>query len=271
MTFAPELPASPLKRAELMKDLLTAAATGGNRDDPRYTPLRREFLNSPQLRGRLPSFVRNYRDRGAFWPFIRNEAPSYAERRRLISQGFNPLLDYLEGSEAQPADEAIAEALATLGAEQVEEAWSKALRRREDDPEGALTSARTLLEMVLKHILDQRSIDYQDKDDLPKLYGKAAETLNLAPGQHSEPAFKTVLGSAMNLVNGLGTLRNRLSDSHGRSSRIPARPAPRHASLAVNTAGAVAAFLVETHLHQRPSPAGETDGDWATASGAVQA
>ncbi|MDG1319996.1 MAG: abortive infection family protein [Paracoccaceae bacterium] len=45
---------------------------------------------------------------------------------------------------------------------------------------------------------------------------------------------------------GGSTLRNRLSDSHGRGGRLPVRPSPRHASLAVNTAGAIATFLVET-------------------------
>jgi len=33
----------------------------------------------------------------------------------------------------------------------------------------------------------------------------------------------------MNLVNGIGTLRNRLSDSHGRGGPLPVRPSPRHA------------------------------------------
>ena len=51
----------------------------------------------------------------------------------------------------------------------------------------------------------------------------------------------------MNLVNGLGTLRNRLSDSHGRGGKIPVKPSQRHVSLAVNMAGALAAFIVETH------------------------
>lgn len=55
----------------------------------------------------------------------------------------------------------------------------------------------------------------------------------------------------MNLVNGIGTLRNRLSDSHGRGGPLPVRPSPRHASLAVNTAGAVATFLVETHIERQ--------------------
>ncbi len=63
--------------------------------------------------------------------------------------------------------------------------------------------------------------------------------------------IKSILGSAMNLVNGIGTLRNRLSDSHGRGGTLPVKPSPRHASLTVNTAGTIAAFLVETHQEKK--------------------
>jgi hypothetical protein len=87
---------------------------------------------------------------------------------------------------------------------------------------------------------------------LPKLYGAAAKTLNLAPNQHSEEAIRSILGGAMTLVNGIGTLRNKLSDSHGRGG-LPVKPSPRHASLAVNTAGAIATFLVET-FNERNRP-----------------
>jgi len=47
------------------------------------------------------------------------------------------------------------------------------------------------------------------------------------------------------VVGGLGSVRNRLSDSHGKG-RAAAKPAPRHAALAVNLSGSIAAFLVET-------------------------
>ena len=115
------------------------------------------------------------------------------------------------------------------------------------DPEGAITVARTLLETVCKRVLDELDVTYGDKDDLPKLYAKVARELNLAPNQHVEEPIRAILGGAMNLVNGIGTLRNRFSDSHGRGGKLPVRPSPRHASLAVNTAGAVATFIVETH------------------------
>jgi hypothetical protein len=96
--------------------------------------------------------------------------------------------------------------------------------------------------------LDERGTVYTDKEDLPKLYSLTAKALNLAPDQHTEEPIKAILGGAMTVVNGIGTLRNRFSDAHGRGGRAPVRPSPRHASLAVNIAGAVATFLVETHL-----------------------
>jgi hypothetical protein len=58
---------------------------------------------------------------------------------------------------------------------------NKALERRNADPEGAITIARTLLETVCKRILDQLpGAAYTDKEDLPKLYGMVARALNLA-------------------------------------------------------------------------------------------
>ncbi|GHC63606.1 hypothetical protein GCM10010136_05070 [Limoniibacter endophyticus] len=139
----------------------------------------------------------------------------------------------------------------TFDADGVHAVWGKAIARRNTDPEGAITVARTLLETVSKRILVETGKSYSEKDDLPKLYSNAAKALNLAPDQHTEEPIKAILGGAMNLVNGIGTLRNRLSDAHGRGGKLPVRPSPRHASLAVNTAGAIATFLVETHLDRQ--------------------
>jgi hypothetical protein len=47
------------------------------------------------------------------------------------------------------------------------------------------------------------------------------------------------------VVNELGSLRNRLGDAHGKG-KGGVRPAPRHSELAVNLAGSIALFLVET-------------------------
>jgi Abortive infection C-terminus len=170
----------------------------------------------------------------------------------IISNAFTPLIEFLEGKNRAPGDANASEALVTFDVDGVHSIWEKAISRRSDDPEGAITLARTLLETVCKRILDEKSIPYTDKEDLPKLYSMTAKSINLAPDQHTEEPIKSILGGAMNLVNGIGTLRNRLSDSHGRGGK-PVKPSPRHASLAVNIAGATATFLVETFLEKQSS------------------
>ena len=55
-----------------------------------------------------------------------------------------------------------------------------------------------------------------------------------------------ILGGCSTVVEGLGAVRNKLSDSHGKG-KGRAKPGPRHARLAVNLAGAMATFLVETY------------------------
>jgi hypothetical protein len=145
----------------------------------------------------------------------------------------------------QPADDDISAILINFDTEQVHIAWQKALERRNQDPEAAITMARTLIESVCKHILDEAGISHSDKDDLPKLYHETAKQLNLAPEQHQEEVFKQILGGCKSVIQGLGTLRNQLSDAHGKGKKA-IKPSPRHAALAVNLAGSMAAFLVAT-------------------------
>jgi hypothetical protein len=242
-----DLPSSVLERAAALENLMTARATGDMSASSRvYESLRLEFMRDPATKPLLPDFVRTCRTLDVFWPYIRDKAATYADRRRLISQAFTPLVEYLEERNKAPGDKLVSDALESFDADGVNAVWTKALARRVSDPEGAITVARTLLETVCKRILEDVSTTYTDKEDLPKLYAMAARALSLAPDQHVEEPIKAILGGAMTIVNGIGTLRNRFSDSHGRGGK-PVRPSARHASLAVNIAGAMALFLVETH------------------------
>ena len=247
------IPSTTIEQVVMMEGILIEAATGGSLDGDIYAHLRRQFMANPAIRDLLPQFVRTYRNLNAFWPYIKHAARTYAERRQIIHVAFTPLTDHLEGRNNAPGDKVASGVLERFDAEGVHAVWEKALARRTSDPEGAITLARTLLETVTKRILDEMGETYADKDDLPKLYSNAAKALNLAPSQHTEEPIKAILGGAMALVNGIGTLRNRLSDSHGRGGKLPVKPSPRHANLAVNTAGTIATFLVETHLERRPA------------------
>jgi len=240
-----------LERVELLLSRLIRFSTGGGwNEDPTYKELRSELMANPRIKSQLPRFISKCRDMGAFWSFIKGEFSTYADRRQYLRDEFEPLLQMLETETAVPSDENISGAIAVLDSEHIAHAWRKALDRRSSDAEGAITAARTLLESVCKHILDACGIAYSDTDDLPKLYGTTAEHLNLAPNQHTERIFKQILGSCQSVVEGLGALRNRLSDAHGKG-KLAVRPAPRHAELAVNLAGSMATFLVSTWLAKK--------------------
>jgi hypothetical protein len=93
--------------------------------------------------------------------------------------------------------------------------------------------------------LHDLNVDAGEQDDLPALYRKLSKAVQLAPDDHSEQVFKQILGNCQSVVESLGALRNKLGDAHGGGPKR-ARPAPRHAELAVNLAGSMATFLVAT-------------------------
>jgi hypothetical protein len=234
-----------INKVEMLKVMMVSRARGELLDDPGYQALRRELIGIPKIAKHLPQCVQACRTLLEFWGFIQPKFRSYAERTTFLREQFEPLLTILEAETRSPSDASVSAAVTTVNLEFIHDAWTKALERRAADPEGAITSARTLLESVSKHILDAGGVAYSDSADLPNLYSEAAKHLNLSPSQHSEQVFKQILGGCHSVVQGLGALRNRHSDAHGKGIG-GTRPASRHAELAVNLSGAMATFLIQT-------------------------
>lgn len=250
MNYEP-LPDSGLDRVRLLEGILISAATSGAgpMDNHTFTELRAAFVQDSLLKSILPSFIRTCRDLSTFRSHTQSVDGQWAPRRAYIRTALTPLFDYFEGTNRAPVDAVTSDLLQKFDPDGVKAVWQKALDRRHTDAEGAITSARTLLETVCKHILDRTGASYNDKDDLPALYKATANKLNIAPSQHTEEVFRQILGGVTAVVEGLGALRNRLSDAHGKGPK-PARPSDRHAQLAVNLAGALATFLIETWLEK---------------------
>ena len=230
------------EKIEALRNILISYATGGHMSELEYKQLRNELLTDQSLTARLPRFVRTCSDLKQFWAFIKQQSDTYQGRRDYLSEQFKPLLSTTHGI---PHDTSIAETLTALNSDYVHEAWRDASVRRLDDPDGAITSARTLLETVCKHILDEMQVKYEDNVKLPKLYKFTAEALQLAPSQQTEPVLRQVLGGCTAVVEGIGAMRNALGDAHGKG-KLCTKPEARHAELAVNLAGASAIFLIET-------------------------
>jgi hypothetical protein len=234
-----------INKVESLKLMLVSYATSGGGDSAEYKGLRQELLAIPRIANCMPRFVKACRDLGELWSFIRPKFKTYAERREYLRNEFDPLLTMLETESRTPSDAGITATVQSVSSAYIQETWHKALERRSSDPEGAITAARTLLESVCKHILDAASTPYDDSADLPKLYSLTAKQLNLSPSQHTEQLFKQILGGCQTVVEGVGALRNRHSDAHGKGAS-GTKPAPRHAELAVNLSGTMATFLLQT-------------------------
>jgi hypothetical protein len=214
-----------------------------------YRAAHTRLFRDPVASKAAPKPLRRLNTPALLWGHLRSVATgsgSWELRRNAAHALIDPVLDALHGRVESPADQLVTGAAQRLNADSVRDAWDKAIARRDSDPDGAITAARTLLESTLKTILDDRQVPYRDRDDLPALYGAVSRELALAPSAHSEEAFKQILGGCHSVVVGLGSLRSKAGDAHG-SGRRSYRPAARHAALAVNLAGSMALFLIETY------------------------
>lgn len=231
---------------ETLQNMMIGIATGGSDNEEEFKKLRADLLSIGEIKDLIPDFVKTNRTIGQFWQFIKFKFPTYAERKKFIWDEFALVLDYVENKKSGVGEKSITDKIDKFNQSYINAEWLKALERKTDDPEGAITTARTLIETTCKLILDNLNVTYKDDIELPKLYRLTAENLNLAPDQHTEQIFKQILGGCQTVVEGLGALRNKLSDSHGKKA-TQVRPTSRHSELAVNLAGTMTTFLLETY------------------------
>ncbi len=242
----PEIPDDLFECALFLRNNIIGLTTKGG-SEAEYKLARRKLMEDPASKRLLPNFVRFSNDAASVQSSLSSVASgsgSWAIRRGHVTDAFVPLLTFLE-SGGGAADATITDGIDVYDAPAVQAFWTKALERRTTDPDGAVTAASTLLEEVCKHIIEDSGARWEAKWNVPKLYSEAAKVLKLAPSQHQEEVFKTILGNCQSVVQSIGSLRNKGGDAHaGGRSRVPFKP--RHAALTVNLAGSMALFLIET-------------------------
>jgi len=131
--------------------------------------------------------------------------------------------------------------------EQIEKCRTKI---SQNDFDGAITNARSLVEGVLTNIEKECDANAPDYDgDLHKLYKRVQKHLNLAPDNSQiEENLKQTLRGFVNIINGLAGLSNKMGDRHVREYK----PSKHHASLIVNSAMTFCNFIFDTYAYQKP-------------------
>lgn len=231
---------------ETMKNTCIEMATGGEFNYDKYENDRNKVLAYPELIGLLPDWLVRHRYGSQYWGFISSKFSKYQERHIFLRSEFDTVLEQLEIGSNRPFVFKLELNLKGLNSEIINSNWRKIIQRSQSDPEGAITASRTMLESVMKYILDSEKILYKNTDDFNVLYGKTRKALNLDPTNHNIQTFKQILSGITAVVQGVGSLRNDYGDAHGKGVQNYI-PEQRHAELVVNLTGSLCTFIIDTY------------------------
>jgi hypothetical protein len=127
----------------------------------------------------------------------------------------------------------------------VEAEFNRALKAIDGDPPAGLTAACSLLEALFKIFIEDEGLDMPATETVKPLWNTVGKRLGFDPAAMPDDDLKRILSGLTSVVDGLGSLRTHAGSAHGRGHRSY-RVKPRHARLALNSAHALAAFLLET-------------------------
>lgn len=123
-------------------------------------------------------------------------------------------------------------------------------REAEASPADAIGSAKELIEAVCKDIIERCGQSFDRKASPSALVKECLKALTLAPEDIPErsrgvDAVRATLNSLANIAHQMDELRGLYGSGHGRPSSSRGL-LPRHARLAVGSAGTLCLFLIET-------------------------
>jgi hypothetical protein len=120
----------------------------------------------------------------------------------------------------------------------------------------AISDARSLVESVFEYILEEHNVSYNNcNGDLGKLFREIKKALNFeaqnlktkVKDETLQEAFIKISGSLEQIVMSIGTISNKMSKRHSRSSES----LEHHALLAVNCAYTVCNFVFDSYKYQK--------------------
>lgn len=173
------------------------------------------------------------------------------------------------GSLEDPALQALADLTTQMDAGHLSLYIKRMRNSVNSDPALAIGTAKELIEAVCKTVLFQRQRPVEDNPTMPQLIRRAASELNLMPEDIPDAAkgadtIRRLLSNLATISDGINSLRSEYGTGHGKDGTWRGVK-PRHARLAVESAAALATFLMETHLerHSWADP-GVADGRYTT-------
>lgn len=223
-------------------------ATGknmGNKFYETYEEKRTELLQlDSSILTAIPKWIYDNRYGSNFWTFIKGISPNYQGRRNFINKSFSDLYDFIEKGADQPVSLSLDEINSAIKNEYVDLLWKKIYSRKSFDKDGAITACKTLLETVLKYLLDNKNIEYSSKDDIIDLYKKVNKSYGLEPNKQKSAEFNQLFTGCMSVINGIAAIRNKYGDAHGKSKQTAFELKQNYIDVVINMTGSIATFLL---------------------------
>ena len=236
-----------------IENMFIDQATGSSAEQEEYSRCRdivlKEYYSTQDIlfKNKFPSLIIEYDTVNSFWQFIKYKFAHYRERRSFIYDTFKPIRQYFESKKYTNNSKLIFPKI-VISNEHIQAAIDKANQRIKDkDFDGAITTARTLVEEIQTEIYRKlKKTEPNHKGDLSKLYGMVAPLLNLSISKTLDNRLKEILSGLYSINNGIANLRNVSGDAHAKKFTTEAH----HAQLAVNCAFTFSQFLCDTYLYQ---------------------
>ncbi len=123
------------------------------------------------------------------------------------------------------------------------------------DPADTLTAASSMIEATYKFVLHGMGMSYPQNQDMRGLSKAVYPLLDISPDKEADEDFRALFRGAITIAHSVASIRTKIGDAHG-ASPTRGNPIERHARLAVNIAGAVCSFLLETYNEKKTKPSG---------------
>lgn len=237
-----------IEKLRLLQSIVLAVAEGKEVDEAAYRKLRSNLIAS-NVGAHLPPIVKDFDDTGEMRQFF-NKIGTIFFCKLYVLEEFLPLVDNLNTMSSKVIADSLLYALKKFDYAVINQYLQDALALRGTKPYLAITVAISLLETVCIFILE--SMNNRTPTGLNRLYKTTSKILKLAPDNDTDKILNSLFKHCNGIVSSLGEFRNKASGAHGQS-RTSIRPLSRHSTLALNLAGSMSIFLLETYLSRKHS------------------
>ncbi len=157
-----------------------------------------------------------------------------------------------------PASARLEEIMRQRSLSSLEIEFERASTSVETDPPAALAAASCILEALFKVYIEDEDLKLPAKQTLTELAKVVRKDIRLDPSSVEENDIQRILSGLVSVTDGLAAFRTHASSVHGRGRRSY-KVSPRHARLTVNSAHALAVFIIETWEARKQEDAAQTE------------